>query len=553
MSNQTGRPMSRDAVEIRVGAASCGVASGALAVAAAIEDEVRLTGADAAVKRVGCNGLCFAEPVVEVVAAEGTSVFRDVTPEFARRIVRRHAPPRGVVGRALARARDLRGLLSRDSAWVPLDARAFDTQAGPDAPFVAGQRKIALERCGVRDPVDVAAYVADGGYSALSQVLSEMKPWDVIDLVEKSGLRGRGGAGFPTARKWRITRAAVGDEKYVVCNGDEGDPGAFMDRALIESDPHRVIEGLAIAAYAVGAGEGYVYVRAEYPLAVERITAAIAEAERAGWLGSNIRQSGFDLRLHVFVSAGAFVCGEETALISSIEGRRGNPSMRPPYPAERGLRGKPTLVNNVETLACVPWIVSHGPDEFARLGTATSKGTKVFALAGQVRRGGLVEVPMGMTIREIVFDIGGGIPDDREFKAVQIGGPSGGCLPASLADTPIDFDELTATGAIMGSGGLVVLDETACMVDFARFFLPFMLGESCGKCTFCRIGLKRMLEIIDRLCEGRAERADLDRLTELGQLLKDASFCGLGKSAPNPVLTSLRYFREEYEAHVDGR
>ena len=380
-----------------------------------------------------------------------------------------------------------------------------------------------------------------------------MTPEAVIEAVARSGLRGRGGAGFPTGAKWRLVRNAPGDDKRVVCNGDEGDPGAFMDRMLLESYPYRVIEGVAIAAYATGAREGCFYIRAEYPLAVARVRAALERCREEGLLGECILGSGFDLKLAIMEGAGAFVCGEETALLASIEGRRGMPRLRPPYPASRGLRGLPTLVNNVETYALVPWIIRKGPEAFAALGTARSAGTKVFALAGKVARGGLIEVPMGMTIRRIVEEIGGGVAPGRTFKAVQIGGPSGGCIPAALADTPVDYEALAEAGAIMGSGGMVVLDDTDCAVDIARYFLEFTQNQSCGRCTFCRIGTRRMLETLTRLCEGRGAAADLDELEELAGLVKRGSLCGLGKTAPNPVLTTLRYFRAEYEAHIAGR
>jgi NADH-quinone oxidoreductase subunit F len=401
---------------------------------------------------------------------------------------------------------------------------------------------VVLENCGVIDPLNIDDYLARDGYRALAMGLS---PEEVIAAISESGLRGRGGAGFPTGRKWALGRAQADSVKYVICNGDEGDPGAFMDRLVLESDPHRVLEGLAIAAYAIGASEGYLYIRAEYPQAVRHTREAIRQAEERGCLGR--------LRLEVREGAGAFVCGEETALIQSLEGKRGMPKLRPPYPIERGFRGHPTLINNVETLASVPWIIRHGTRAFAALGTAGSRGTKVFALAGKIRRGGLIEVPMGITIREVVEDIGGGIGGGRRFKAVQLGGPSGGCIPARLADTPIDYDALAETGAIMGSGGLVVLDDRDCMVDIARFFLKFTQAESCGKCTFCRIGTKRMLEILERLCEGVGRTDDLEKLETLADTVSRASLCGLGQTAPNPVLTTLRYFRDEYEAHLHER
>jgi NADH-quinone oxidoreductase subunit F len=389
--------------------------------------------------------------------------------------------------------------------------------------------------------------------SAIGYQLSAIMPGEIISLIEHSGLRGRGGAGFPTGQKWRVVGKQPGDTKCVICNGDEGDPGAFMDRMILESFPYRVIEGLAIAALAVGAHEAIFYIRHEYPQALRRVRAALAECERRGWLGDHLLGSDYPLRLSVKEGAGAFVCGEETALIASVEGRRGMPRLRPPFPAESGLWGKPTLINNVETLALVPWIVRHGAEAFAAIGTATSKGTKAFALAGKIRRAGLIEIPMGTTIRQIVEDIGGGTEEGRKFKAVQIGGPSGGCIPARLADTPVDYESLRDIGAIMGSGGLVVLDDTSCMVDIARYFLQFTQNQSCGKCTFCRIGTKRMLEILDRLCAGKARRQHLEELERLAPQVSAGSLCGLGKTAPNPVLTTLRYFRDEYEAHLQGR
>ena len=463
-----------------------------------------LVKAGATVKTVGCNGMCYREPLVEVVEADGrVATYANVTPEMAGSIVRRRG-------------------------W----------QA--EAPAPQGQKRIVLENCGIIDPLNIDDYLARDGYRALT-----MSPDEVIATISESGLRGRGGAGFPTGRKWALGRAQAGDVKYVICNGDEGDPGAFMDRLVLESDPHRVLEGLAIAAYAIGAAEGYLYIRAEYPLAVRHIRAAIRQSEERGLLGG--------LHLEVREGAGAFVCGEETALIQSLEGKRGMPKLRPPYPVERGFRGRPTVINNVETLACVPWIIRHGAGAFAALGTPNSRGTKVFALAGKINRGGLIEVPMGITIREVVEHIGGGIRNGRAFKAVQLGGPSGGCIPARLADTPIDYDALAQTGAIMGSGGLVVLDDRDCMVDIARFFLKFTQAESCGKCTFCRIGTKRMLEILERLCEGKGRPDDLEKLETLADYVGRGSLCGLGQTAPNPVLTTLRYFRDEYEAHLHER
>lgn len=535
--------MSAGALEIRVGLGSCGVASGGEPVLAALVDEARQAGANGIVKTVGCNGMCHREPMVEVVLPDGrATLYANVTPEGARRIARTHIRPRRIAAWARGRA---------DAAGA--DAFRLDRGAGAASAYLGKQRRIVLENCGEIDPRNIDDYLRRDGYRALAACVTGTPPEQVVAAIVASGLRGRGGAGFSTGHKWSIVRGQPGRIRYVICNGDEGDPGAFMDRLVLESDPHRVIEGLAIAAYAVGATEGYFYIRAEYPLAVRRIREAIALAEERGWLGERILGSEFSLRLEVHEGAGAFVCGEETALILSLEGKRGMPTLRPPYPAERGFRGQPTLINNVETLASVPWILRHGAGAFAALGTGTSKGTKVFALTGKINHGGLIEVPMGITIREIVEDIGGGIKNGRTFKAVQIGGPSGGCIPARLADTPVDYDALASTGAIMGSGGLVVLDDRDCMVDMARFFLRFTQAESCGKCTFCRIGTKRMLEILDRLCEGRGRPGDLETLTTLSDYVSRGSLCGLGQTAPNPVATTMKYFREEYEAHLHDK
>jgi len=541
--------MKRGAVEIRVGLGSCGVASGAEPVRDALEQAAREAGANGIVKTVGCNGMCHREPLVEVLSAEGAvALYGNVTAKTAQQIARRHIRPSRIATRLRWKVDELRGW----QAGYPL---------GPPAPQDGDptkQQRIVLENCGSIDPLNIDDYLARDGYRALAMCLDAtiaevLSPHDVIAAITDSGLRGRGGAGFPTGRKWELGRAQADPVKYVICNGDEGDPGAFMDRLVLESDPHRVLEGLAIAAYAIGAAEGYLYIRAEYPQAVRHTRAAIRQAEERGLLGQNILGSAFSLRLEVREGAGAFVCGEETALIQSLEGKRGMPRLRPPYPVERGLRGHPTVINNVETLACMPWIIRHGAAAFAAFGTASSRGTKVFALAGKVNRGGLIEVPMGITIREVVEDIGGGIRNGRAFKAVQLGGPSGGCIPARLANTPIDYDALAQTGAIMGSGGLVVLDDRDCMVDIARFFLKFTQAESCGKCTFCRIGTKRMLEILERLCEGKGRKDDLEKLEILADYVGRASLCGLGQTAPNPVLTTLKYFREEYEAHLHER
>jgi len=513
----------RRAIEFRVGVGSCGIANGARPVHEAMAAAVSEAG-HGSVKAVGCCGMCHSEPLVEVVDGNGMrAVYAHVTPELAPAIVRRHLRPIGLVTR-------LRWMAAGPS--VPAAA----TEAGKSA-----TPRVVLENCGIVDPLSLDDCLARDGYRALRECTESMTPEEVIEVIKASGLRGRGGAGFPTAAKWSLAQEQPG-HTYIICNGDEGDPGAFMDRLVLESDPHRVIEGLAIAAHAIGAEEGLFYIRAEYPQAVRHIREAIRQADARGLLGR--------LRLEVREGAGAFVCGEETAMIASLEGRRGMPRLRPPYPVEKGLHGRPTVINNVETLACVPWILRRGAAAFAALGTETSKGTKVFALAGKIRHGGLIEVPMGTTIREIVEGPGGGMRDGGKLKAVQLGGPSGGCLPARLGDTPIDYEALRESGAMMGSGGLVVLDDRDCMVDIARFFLRFTCNESCGKCTFCRIGTRRMVEILDRLCEGRGEAEDLGTLEELADRVSRASLCGLGQTAPNPVLTALRYFRDEFEAHV---
>lgn len=543
--------MNRGNVEIRIGLGSCGIAGGAEAVRTAIEQEARQAGVEAVVKAVGCNGMCHREPLVEVVQNGGPGVlYGNVTAEAARTIVRRHARPRALTSRLQWSARRAADLFRNRRGLPAPDTYKVERRSPDAAGYLDKQQRIVLENCGEIDPQNIGDYLARDGYQALERCLRLLAPDELIQVISDSGLRGRGGAGFRTGLKWTLARRQAEGDRYVICNGDEGDPGAFMDRLVLESDPHRVLEGLAIAAYAIGAAEGIFYIRAEYPLAVQRVREAIRQAEQRGFLGRDILGSGFSLRLEVREGAGAFVCGEETALIQSLEGQRGTPRLRPPYPIERGFRGRPTLVNNVETLACVPWIVRHGAAPFAALGTESSKGTKVFALAGKINRGGLVEVPMGITIREVVEDIGGGIKDGRKFKAVQLGGPSGGCIPERLADTPIDYEALASTGAIMGSGGLVVLDDRDCMVDLARFFLRFTQSESCGKCTFCRIGTKRMLEILERLCAGQGRTGDLENLELLAGHVSRASLCGLGQTAPGPVLTTLRYFPEEYKAHL---
>jgi len=467
--------------------------------------------------------------------------------------VRRHFRPRGIAGRLRRSFSRTLDVLLTDESWEPVTRRTIGPGDPPIEAFLGRQRRLATEHCGHIDPIDLDEYLAYDGFKALGRTLKERSPDAVIEEIRASGLRGRGGAGYRTGRKWAQVRAARDPLRYIVCNGDEGDPGAFMDRMILESYPYRVIEGMAVAAYAVGAEEGVFYIRAEYPLAVRRVREALRRCEERGFLGDNVLGTGRRLHLRIMEGAGAFVCGEETALLESIMGRRGMPRLRPPYPAEQGLWGRPTLINNVETYALVPWILRNGAAAFAALGSEHSKGTKVFALAGKVARGGLIEVPMGVTIRQIVEEIGGGIAGGRRFKAVQVGGPSGGCVPERLADTPVDYEALTGVGAIMGSGGLVVLDEDDCMVDIARYFLEFTQDQSCGRCTPCRIGTRRMLDILNRLAEGQGAKGDLEELESLALFIKKASLCGLGKTAPNPVLSTLHYFREEYEAHLAKR
>jgi len=511
---------------VRIGLASCGIAAGGRKVYDAFKARLGEAGLDVRLKQTGCLGMCYNEVLVEVVSPRNESTFYGkVTPDRVPRIVSEH----------LSQGRPV-------TEWAIPDEETSG--------LLAKQKRIVLRNCGLIDPEDIADYLASDGYQALEKALSSMSPQDVIDEITRAGLRGRGGAGFPTGVKWGFARKSPGRQKYIVCNADEGDPGAFMDRSVLESDPHSVIEGMLLAGYAVGASEGYIYVRAEYPLAIRRLEIALAEAREAGFIGDGVRGYDFDFDIKIRQGAGAFVCGEETALLMSIEGRRGMPRFRPPFPAQSGLWGKPTTINNVETLANVAWIIHHGAEAYSAYGTEKSKGTKVFALAGKVARGGLIEVPMGITLREVVFDIGGGTSSGLEFKAIQIGGPSGGVIPARLADTPVDYDSVTKTGAIMGSGGLIVMDEASCMIDIAKFFLNFTQDESCGKCTFCRIGTLRMEEILKRIAEGNGREEDIAVLEELAQNVKRASLCGLGQTAPNPVLTTIKYFRDEYEEHI---
>ena len=540
--------------EIRIGLGSCCLVKGADTIFNAVTAAVREAARPVQVRHVGCQGMCFMTPLLEVaIPGQDPILYTRIKPERAADIVHRHFPPPNPLRRV---RRWLSGVLDRAVTGDVTDHMAINQRhfAHPEVDvFLAPQMRIVTDASGILDPVDIDDYLRSGGFEALRTALHESIPEQVIEEISASGLRGRGGAGFPTGRKWQLGRAQPGPKKYVVCNGDEGDPGAFMDRKLLESFPYRVIEGMILQAYAVGADEGYFYVRAEYPLALKRLRIALEVCRERGILGLGILGSSFNLELHVKEGAGAFVCGEESALIESIEGRRGFPRLRPPYPVESGLWGKPTVVNNIETLATISWIMRHGAKEFTRYGTEDSKGTKVFSLVGKIRRGALVEVPMGITIREVVEKIGGGIADGKRLKAVQIGGPSGGCIPASYADVKVDYKALTELGAMMGSGGFVVMDEDDCMVDIARYFLNFTQEEACGQCSVGRIGTRRMLDILDRLCAGEAKRQDIAELEHLCTLVQDASLCQLCKTAPNPVLTTLRYFRDEYEAHVAGR
>ena len=511
--------------QIKVGMASCGLAAGADAIYEAFKEALPES---VELKKTACIGFCYAEPMVEVINEKGESRFY-----------------------GYLNSRDIKDFVANTPPEKKLLISEYEDAPGNKK--LTQQVRIATRNSGVIDPDNLDEYIERGGYKALKKVCCEMSAQAVIDEVKNSGLRGRGGAGFSTGLKWQFAKDAPGDQKYIICNADEGDPGAFMDRNLLESDPHAVLEGMAICAFSVGADEGYIYCRAEYPLAVRRLKKSIKDAEEKGFLGDHILGSDFSLHLKVKEGAGAFVCGEETALIASIEGQRGMPRLRPPFPAQSGLWKKPTNNNNVETYANIAWIINNGADAYAAYGTEKSKGTKVFALAGKVKEPGLVEVPMGTTLREIIFDIGGGIKDDRPFKAVQLGGPSGGCVPEYLLDTPVDYDSIAKLGAIMGSGGMVVMDDTTCMINIASFFLNFTQNESCGKCTFCRIGTKRMLEILKRIQAGNGEMKDIDTLHELAEQIINSSLCGLGKSAPNPVLSTIRYFKDEYLAHINEK
>jgi len=517
-------------LKIRIGLGSCGIAAGGRKVREALADCFEEKGLDIEITSTGCIGMCFYEPLLDVIDDEGeVFTYVNVTPEIANEIVEQHI---------------VKG--------TPIEKYIASTSKEPFQQLEK-QVRVVLQNCGVINPEKIEDYLAKDGYKALDKTINSMTPDEVIEEIKKSGLRGRGGAGFPTWFKWDAARKAKGTEKYVVCNADEGDPGAFMDRSVLEGDPHGLLEGMIIAGYAIGANYGYIYCRAEYPLAIERLEGAIAQAHAGNYLGENILGSGFKFDIKIKKGAGAFVCGEETALIASLEGERGMPRLKPPFPAQSGYFGKPTNINNVETYANVPWIIRNGGAAFGAYGTEKSKGTKVFALAGKVKNGGLVEVPMGMPLKDVIYGIGGGIKNDKDFKAVQMGGPSGGCIPKALIDTPVDYESITKTGAIMGSGGMVVMDETTCMVDMARFFLDFTCKESCGKCIYCRIGTKRMLEILERITHGEGRMEDLDELEQLCISIKDGSLCGLGQTAPNPVLTTLRYFKDEYIAHIEDK
>ncbi len=500
-----------------------------------LKEEIKAQGLESEVNviRTGCFGLCALGPIM-VVYPEGAFYSR-VTPEDVPEIVSEH----------LLKGRIVKRLLYQETVVDDNTTKSLN-----ETTFYAKQMRIALRNCGVINPEVIDEYIAQDGYAALGKVLTEMTPQEVIDLVLASGLRGRGGAGFPTGRKWQFARNNDAPQKYACCNADEGDPGAFMDRSVLEGDPHSVLEAMAIAGYAIGANQGYIYIRAEYPIAVKRLQIAIEQAREYGLLGKNIFDSGFDFDIDIRLGAGAFVCGEETALMTSIEGKRGEPRVRPPFPAVKGLFGVPTVLNNVETYANIPQIILKGADWFRSIGTEKSPGTKVFALGGKITNTGLVEVPMGTTLREVVEEIGGGVPGGHTFKAAQTGGPSGGCIPAKLIDTPIDYDNLIAIGSMMGSGGLIVMDETTCMVDIAKFFLEFTVDESCGKCTPCRVGTKRLLEILNKITSGNGTLEDIDKMEELCYYIKENSLCGLGQTAPNPVLSTLKYYRDEYEAHV---
>ncbi|WP_425757326.1 NADH-ubiquinone oxidoreductase-F iron-sulfur binding region domain-containing protein [Ihubacter sp. rT4E-8] len=512
-------------MKVIIGQGSCGIATGAKKTQAAFEEQIAKHGVDVTLDFTGCVGTCYLEPIVDVYEDNGDMTrYVKVQPDRVERIVEEH----------------LKG-------GKPVEEFAISEE---DKQFIDKQQRVVLRHCGLINPEKIEEYLAVGGYEATKKVVTSMTQDEVIEEIKVSGLRGRGGAGFPTWFKWNAAKGNPGKDKYIVCNADEGDPGAFMDRSVLEGDPHSVIEGMTIGGFAMGATEGVIYCRAEYPLAIKRLEIAMEQAREKGFLGKNIFGSGYDFDIRIKAGAGAFVCGEETALIASLEGERGMPRLKPPFPAAKGYWQQPTNINNVETYANVAWIIANGGAAFGAMGTEKSKGTKVFALAGKIKKGGLVEVPMGLPLKDVIFGIGGGIKQDKQFKAVQMGGPSGGCIPADLIDTPVTYEDINKTGAIVGSGGMIVMDENTCMVDMARYFLDFTKKESCGKCNYCRIGTKRMLEILERITRGEGRDGDIELLEELAGKIKDGAMCGLGQTAPNPVLTTIRYFRNEYEDHI---
>ncbi len=527
--------------KIYIGMGTCGIATGAEGVLEAVHDGFKKLSIEVPIIKTGCIGMCSQEVLLDVdTPGKARVTYRKVQPDMVEEILQKH-----VVGGQPVREMAI-GQIIREGDAV------FDGIPGyQDLPVFAKQKRVVLKRCGFIDPDLIEEYLRTEGYKGAEKAIKTMSPEEIREVVKESGLRGRGGGGFPTGLKWEFCANTYGDQKYLICNADEGDPGAFMDRSVLEGDPHAVLEGMIIAGYAIGASYGYIYCRAEYPLAIKRLKKAIAQAEERGYLGDNIYGTEYSFRLKIKEGAGAFVCGEETALMASIEGRRGMPRSRPPFPAVRGLWGKPSNINNVETYACVPPIILHGAESYAQVGTEGTKGTKVFALTGKIINTGLIEVAAGTTLKEIIHEIGGGIEENRAFKAAQLGGPSGGCIPARLAETAIDYDSLIQAGAMMGSGGVVVMDETDCMVDVARYFLNFTAAESCGKCVPCRIGTKIMLGILERITEGKGSAEDIENLKDLGENIKSASLCGLGQTAPNPVLSTLRYFEDEYDAHIN--
>ncbi len=544
--------ISPQAAEVRICLCSSCVASGSYTIYQEAQKQVHRLGMDAIIKNVGCMGNSYRSPSMEIALEKRSYFYGNVKPDIVRSLLIEHLPVSGIGKRCSVFFYNLLEKIYTQDAWKSLESYSFSKTQGEDLAYFGRQKYIALENCGQSDPVSLEDYARHGGWIALQTCLRELSPQEILKRIQESGLRGRGGGGFPTGWKWANVQNSQEQEKYLVCNGDEGDPGAFMDRMILESFPFRVIEGMLIASYCVGAKHGFLYIRHEYPLAVKRIRQALNLCKEKNIAGKNILGTSHSFDLQVVEGAGAFVCGEETALIASLEGKSGMPHYRPPYPSEKGFKGKPTLVNNVETFSMVPWIIRQGQDAFARIGTEKSKGTKTFALAGKILRGGLIEVPMGITFREVVEKIGGGVSQGN-CKAIQIGGPSGGCIPYSLADTPIDYESLVSHGAIMGSGGMVVLDESDCMVEISRYFLSFTQNESCGKCTYCRVGTKKMLSILERLTQGKAREEEIQELEDLGHAIQQGSLCGLGKTAPNPVLSSLRYFREEFVAHTRGQ